>query len=416
MRKIDTDSSMMWPNENAIKFDLNDFNDFLEWATDIGASDIILEVGEPLCLKLDGNINEVSKRIIRPEELIIVLNEVYQPSAANEVGGANPLDFPYAILRSDDSILRFRVNVTACTGPNGSNDGFEIVLRTIPGTPPSHDDLGLEVEIMNTCEFKSGVILVTGPTGSGKSTLLAAILRFLAETKRKHIITYEAPIEFDLKSIPHRIAKVVQTEIPTHVKNFETGVANCLRRAPDYLLVGEGRDRETIEGIIRISNTGHLVYSTVHTNDVATTIPRMADEFQNEAKTASAKLIDSMRMIIHQRLEPKREGGRVALREFLLFNDDIRRHLQICLTQDKDLTNEIKTLVRSDGQSLVSDALAKFKSGDIDLTTYARIVNEVGTADDLKTVPEVIESLYQNGSLTDDEHLEWKEEFNEYGK
>ncbi len=410
-------SDIFWPDEDPIRFTKQHFDEFIQWCFDNGASDIIIESGEVLGAKIHGEVADVGKRLLRYEEVSEILRNIYQSAAPALLKSGEELNFQYSVLRADDTLIRFRVNATACQGALGADEGVELVLRTIPGDVPTYKNLSIENEIMEACNSKYGIILITGPTGSGKSTTIAAMLRMIAETRRVHIITYESPIEFDLKSIPDRKARVIQSEVPANLKNYRIATANSLRRAPDIILFGEGKDKETIAACIRESQTGHLVFSTVHTNNVPMTISRMVDEFEpSERRGTTAKLVDAMRMIVHQRLYPKMGGGRVAIREFLVFTDDMRRHLQMCLLNKDDLGSDIQELLEKHGKPLLRDAQTKFREGSIDLSQYASIVNEVGTLHDMNVVPEVAKDLLSKDVIDQDRFDSWIREYERYGK
>lgn len=387
---------LQWPNEPKMNFMKDNFDDFLTWAFRAGASDIIVEAGEELCVKLNNEIHLVGKKRISYDQLSLILGKIYQPAAAAMLKGGKELNFNYQIMLDDDYIIRFRLNATACLGGRGTSDGIVLVIRTIPGEVPTASQLDIPHDILMATQGDVGIFFVTGPTGSGKSTTLAGIVSEIATTKRKHIITYESPIEFDLKQIPNRLSKVVQTEVPHNLENYRVATANSLRRAPDVILFGEGRDKETIAACILEAQTGHFVLTTLHTNSVALSFSRMADEFEpSERKGVLTKLIDATSGILHQRLYPKLEGGRIALREFLIFTTEIKRHLHVQIANGQDISTELDNLVRSKGQHLLADALNKFTQGIIDLDVYAQIVAEVGNPSDLECVPEIAKSLLE---------------------
>ena len=228
----------VWPNENMLRFSKEDFNDYLIWCSDQGASDILIESGESLGIIKDGSVCDVGRKLLRYDEIIEILCEVYQPASQSLLKSGNDLNFPYSILREDDSLLRFRVNATSVHAGGGAEHGVEVVLRTIPGIVPHYKELGLPDEVIKASQAEYGIVLVTGPTGSGKSTTIAAMMRELAETKAININTYESPIEFDFKSIENRKARIKQTEIPTGLSNYRTAVENSLRRAQKVVLFG----------------------------------------------------------------------------------------------------------------------------------------------------------------------------------
>jgi defect-in-organelle-trafficking protein DotB len=403
-----------WPNEPIIGFNKKDFEDLLEWSFDVGASDIFIEAGETVGLKIHGEIVTVSKKTIGSTQLSEVLSEIYIPAAMSILKDGKELNFKYHILREDGSSIRFRFNATACQGGIGISNGVAVVIRTIAGIVPYYKDLGIQKEIMNASNSDVGILFITGPTGSGKSTTLAAIMREIITTKRKHIITYESPIEYDLKSIENKLAKVVQSEVPENLQNYRLATANSLRRAPDIILFGEGRDAATIGACILEAQTGHFVMTTLHTNNVALAFSRMADEFEAfERKGIITKLVDATTGIVHQRLYPKLGGGRVAIREYLIFTTAIKRHLHIQMAAGIDIGVEISKMVSEHGLSLLQDAKNKFSLGLIDLDVYAQIVTEVGSIDDLNCVPEIAENLLKTKIISQDLYNEWVQELEE---
>lgn len=415
-------SELTWEGEDLRRFTKEKFDEFLLWSFDNGASDIFIEAGAALAVKVDGAVAWVGQRVVSYEEVAEILIEIDQHASPTLIKSGEELNFRYAVLReispTEDELVRFRVNATGCEPNFGSKDGVEIVIRTIPATVPHHKDLGIPEEIIKACDSKFGIMLMTGPTGSGKSTSIAAMLRHVIETRPQHLITYESPIEFNLKSIENPKALVIQTEVPGNLTDYRVATANSLRRAPDILLFGEGRDKETISACIRESQTGHLVFSTIHTNDVSGTITRMVDEFDpSERRGTTAKLIDALRGIIHQRLYPRLSGGRIAIREYLLFTDAMRRHLQMCLLNKDDISSDIRELLVKEGKPLLEDAKSIFRSGNIDLGVYASIVIEVGDTDvDMGIVPEVAASLHSNGTIDKETFDSWIKEYEENHK
>jgi len=398
---------LKWEPRNPINFDRQDFDQFLRWAHSIDASDIMIEGDNALALKYEGQMINVSEYKVTVEELSQILTQIDQPSATSQLVSGEPLDFPYALPIDNGDIIRFRVNATAGKGVLGADFGIEMVLRTIPSAPPTTDQLKVEQEIIDGCDSKYGIVLVTGPTGSGKTTLIGALLRRIIEKFKKHILTYEAPIEFDLKAIPKALSKVFQSEVPDHVKTFDMAISNALRRAPDIILIGEARDKDTIAGCIRASQTGHLVFTTVHTNNVSMTISRMADEFEPaERKGQTSKLVDAVRMIVHQRLVPKLGGGRIPLKEYLVFSEEDRRNLQMRLFEVDDIGSDIQKLVESKGMSLVVDAKKKLREGLISCSTYSTVVRDAGNPEDLSEILDIHEGLSEMG-IVDPSRNEW---------
>ena len=218
-------------------------------------------------------------------------------------------------------LARFRVNIFRQRGT------YAVVMRTIPMVIPSFEDLKLPTQLKDIAALKNGIVLVTGPTGSGKSSTLAAIIRLINETKAYHIVTIEDPIEF---MHPHGKSTIHQRELHSDTPTFALALRAALRQAPKVILVGEMRDRETIEIAMTASETGHLVFSTLHTIDAPKTVERIIGEFPVSEQTAIRnRLAQSFRYIVSQRLLPRKDGhGRVAAIEILKSTMRTRDYVQ----------------------------------------------------------------------------------------
>ena len=204
---------------------------------------------------------------------------------------------------------RFRVNIFSQRG------NYSIILRKLETRIPTFADMNLPEAFHKMAEEKNGIILVTGATGSGKSTSLAALLNEINEHKSVHIVTLEDPVEF---SHPHKMATFNQREMGNDFDTFASGLRAALRQAPKVILVGEMRDRETVEIGLSAAETGHLVVSTLHTVDAGQTINRVIGMFSSEEETQiRIRLSDTVRWIVCQRLLPKEGGGRVAAFEVM---------------------------------------------------------------------------------------------------
>jgi len=217
-------------------------------------------------------------------------------------------DLPYAL----GSAARFRVNIFQQRG------NYSIVLRRLASEIPTVEKLGLPPAMEKMAEERNGLILVTGATGSGKSTTLAAVLNIINEQKAVHVVTLEDPVEF---VHPMKKATFNQRELGTDFDSFASGLRAALRQAPKVILVGEMRDRETLEIGLSAAETGHLVMSTLHTVDAGQTINRMLGMFdKEEERQARQRLADTLRWVVCQRLLPKVGGGRVAALEIMGMN------------------------------------------------------------------------------------------------
>lgn len=277
-------------------------------------SDLNVTVGKPLQVESSGQLVPVP---VEPpvHELTPFQAEVF---ALNVIGGDPRLlrdlvktgscDLSYWLGRK----ARFRVNIFS------QKTNLSTVLRKLETTIPTVDMLGLPPIFNTMAEVKNGLILVTGSTGSGKSTTLAALLNKMNEDKSVHIVTLEDPVEF---VHPHKMATFNQRELGNDYDSFASGLRAALRQAPKIILVGEMRDRVTMEIGLSAAETGHLVLSTLHTVDAGQTINRILGMFdQGEETQVRNRLVDTIRYIVCQRLLPKAGGGRVAALEIMGMN------------------------------------------------------------------------------------------------
>jgi twitching motility protein PilT len=214
-------------------------------------------------------------------------------------------------------------------------------MRVIPPRPPRFEDFNLPDQLRDIVELKNGIVLVTGPTGSGKSSSLAAVIDLINETKFYHIITIEDPIEF---LHGHKNCTIHQRELHSDTPNFALALRAALRQAPKVILVGEMRDRETMEVALEAAETGHLVLSTLHTIDAAKTVERIIGAFpKNEEKIIRTRLSQSFRYIISQRLLPRADGtGRVAAMEILKATSRTKEYIERGESEGKSLLDAME--------------------------------------------------------------------------
>jgi twitching motility protein PilT len=274
-------------------------------------SDLNVTVDKPLQVESSGQLHPVP---IEPniDHLTPFQTEMM---ALNLIGGNRRLTEDLLKTGSCDSSYslqgkaRFRVNIFSQRG------NYSVVLRKLNTRIPTLQDLKLPDIFQQVAKEKTGLVLVTGATGSGKSTTLAALLNEINESKAIHIITLEDPVEF---VHPQKMATFNQREMGTDFDSFANGLRAALRQAPKVILVGEMRDRQTVEIGLSAAETGHLVVSTLHTIDAGQTINRILGMFeQEEQQQIRLRLADTMRWIISQRLAPKVGGGRTALLEIM---------------------------------------------------------------------------------------------------
>ena len=293
--------------------EIPDIDTLLRYAVKDGASDVHLVAGTYPKYRIDGELVPIpgygrlltttTRRILEP-----LLDE--ETSEMFDKDG--DLDFAY----SQPNLGRFRVNMYK---QRGSWSG---VFRQLSSSIPSPDKLGLPRSITDLVKHKRGIVLVTGPTGSGKSTTLASLIDIINTNYKKNIITLEDPIEYLHR---HKMSNVSQREMGVDSKNFASALRASLREDPDVILVGEMRDYETISTAITAAETGHLVFSTLHTIGAASTIDRIIDTYPAaQQQQARSQLALCFQGIISQQLVPRIGGGRVAALEIMLGTDALR--------------------------------------------------------------------------------------------
>ena len=357
-----------WPNEpNRILEE--HFDDLLLWCVSKHSSDTTLQTDRPVYIEVDGTLFPVSRRPLDSADMANILARVYGADALAKLASGRDLDLSYEVRPDRNTRIRFRVNISAIQ--SRGRDSVQITLRALPSLPPTMAELGIEPKIIENWAPRQGLVLVTGPTGSGKSTLLAAGNRMLIEREEGcgKMLTYEAPIEFVYDAVAGPRSLVAQSEIPRHLPSFAAGVRNALRRKPNIILVGEARDRETVGAAIEAGQTGHLVYSTVHTIGVAATVRRMISVFEPSERTERAfAMMETLRMIVTQALVPKIGGGRLGLREYLVFDENVR---EILLDMPiEQWTTETQRLLVRYGQTMEQTSNRAFKNGLIDRRSY----------------------------------------------
>ena len=367
-------SEFLYPQE-PIRLTIDSTNEVLMHCVKLGASDVTLQTGEPVIAEIYGRLRKVTRRRLANTEVGDVLNAIYGPNATSLIMSGKDIDTHYEIRPNRSDRYRFRINGTGCQVEG--HDGIQITARTIPTDPPTLASMNLPQVILDSLTPEQGVVYVTGATGSGKSTLLASIIRSITENAESHrkILTYEAPIEFVFDNVEKISSIVSQSEIPRHLPSFAAGVRNALRRKPRLILVGEARDAETISAVMEAAMTGHPVYTTLHSNNVAETIRRLVITFPAEERQGrTIDIIETVRLIISQRLLPTIDGKRVALREYLIFDEKIR---DILLETDiLEITNRVRKLVREFGCPIEKDAHEKWKAGFISERQYNVIAEQ----------------------------------------
>jgi twitching motility protein PilT len=286
-----------------------------------GISDLIFSPGRPSQIERHGDLIGVQVpgiAVLHPEHTARVACELISGNeqALRALKEQGACDFSYGI----PNCARFRVNVFRQRGT------YAIVMRVIATKIPTIADLNLPSHLSEIANLKNGIVLVTGPTGSGKSSTLAAIINLINETRADHILTIEDPIEY---LHLHKKGTIHQRELHTDTPTFGLALRAALRQAPKVILVGEMRDKETIEIALTAAETGHLVFSTLHTIDASKTVERIVGTFEAGDQAAiRARLAASFRYFISQRLIPKEQGGRLAVLEILKSTMRTREYIE----------------------------------------------------------------------------------------
>ena len=277
------------------------------------ASDIHISPGNPLMLRIDGELIPQSEFILKPTEINGILRPVMTDEQFAQLEEIGELDFAFSV----PGFSRIRANVFRQRGT------YAAALRILSYEVPQPETLGIPKPVVDLTLKRRGLVLVTGATGSGKSTTLASLIEIIANRDRKNIITLEDPIEY-LHS--NKKAIVSQREIGCDTGSYASALRAALRQDPDVILVGEMRDLETISTAITAAETGHLVFSTLHTNSAADAIDRMIDVFPpHQQQQIRIQLAGVLEGVIAQQLMPRSDtSGRVAAFEVLLANSAVR--------------------------------------------------------------------------------------------
>lgn len=343
-----------------------------------GASDVLIQPGYPVCIEVNGNLCAITHRALDDSEVreILILVASRDTAWTDIVAGrsANPryelFDPEVRDARGDRLRHKYRVNASAISYHGQTS--CQIVMRSIPRDPPTYADVGLTPELVGMACPRDGIVYVAGRTGSGKTTTFASIVRYILENDtpiKGNFITHEEPIEFNFQSIASKHSIVVQSQIPTHFANFYEANREAMRRKPGGIMIGELRDEETIRAAVEASQTGHPVFATVHANDVAAVIRRLISRFpEAERATAIYDIVDSARLVIAQRLVPGASGRRVAAREFLQFDDDVRNAL-LDLSEMGRVTSAVRELMVDKGWSFAKEADRLLAAGAINEDT-----------------------------------------------
>lgn len=328
------------------------FAAILQRACDIGATDVLLHAGSPPLLRVEGDL------IAIPEAE--VLSAADTASLVESLLGADGVEVLQRERERDLSFdwadqARFRGNIYFQRG------SMAMTLRRLAVVAPSAEELNLPQSVMSLLLRPKGLILVTGPTGAGKSTTQAAMIDWINRRRRWHIVTIEDPIEYVHQA---KLSVVSQREVGSDTATFASALRSAFREDPDVLLVGEMRDLESMQSVLTLAETGHLVFATVHTNDAATALDRIIDAFDSERHAQiRLQLAASLVGVVAQRLVPRRDGGNVAAFEVMVANSAVRNLIRHGRTAQ--IRNVIATSLRDGMHTLEWSLSSLVASGEI---------------------------------------------------
>jgi len=315
------------------------------------ASDLLLVAGEPPALRVDGAIMRTDGPILDGIDVEQLVEPLLPPHARRQYRETGIADASH----QSPGVGRFRINLHRERGRAAA------AIRRLPSTVPSLASLNLPAGTERLADLPRGLVLVGGATGSGKTTTLAALVDRINQRDARHIITIEDPIEYDHRS---RRSLIQQVEIGIDAPDFPTALRAALRQAPDVIVVGEMRDPETMRIALAAGETGHLVFSTLHTTDVASTLARIPDSFPAERQhTIRQEIAAALAAVFVQSLLPRVSGGRIPAAELLMVGYGARQHIRRNALQH--LHQEI-TITRKDGSFTLEECLAKLvRAGEV---------------------------------------------------
>jgi twitching motility protein PilT len=322
-----------------------------------GGSDLLLVPGAPVCILHEGGVRNLESEPLNGSEIEAIVLPALTPHALQQYRAGQIADSSYRIA----SLGRFRINLHRERGQAAA------AIRALPSKVPQLSDLHLPASVEALSHLQRGLVLIGGPAGSGKSTTLAALIHEINRRDARHIVTIEDPIEYEHT---HVRSVIEQVEIGTDAPDFPTALRAALRQAPDIIVVGEMRDIETMQIAVAAAETGHLVLSTIHTTDVASTVSRVSDSFPVERQnTIRQELAMALTAVLTQILLPCKTGGRMPVAELLMMSYGARQHIrhnalqhlhqEITLTKKKGSFSLEESLVKLVGQGFIDreDAL-----------------------------------------------------------
>jgi twitching motility protein PilT len=341
--------------------------ELLQRSIEASASDIILTVGVPPVLRVNGQLARMELEKISPKDAQRIIYSILTEKQIKHLEENRELDFTYDV----PGLSRFRINV------HFQRSSVAATIRTIPRQVPGFQSLNLPLQLINLCKIDRGFVLVTGRSTSGKSTTLAAMIDYINKERKCHIITVEDPIEF---LHTHNKSVVEQREVGTDTATFGAALKYALRQNPDVILIGEMRDLETISAAVTAAETGHLVFATLHTLSATQTIERIIDVFPaDQQDQIRYQLAFTLEGIITQQLLPSVDGGLVPACEILFVTPAIRNLIR------EGNTHQIGVLLETGSkfgmQSMDQAVLNLYKAGKI---SNSVLVSRISDPDKIK--------------------------------
>jgi len=312
-----------------------------------GGSDLLLVPGAPVCILHEGGVRNIESAPLGGSEIEAIVLPALTPHALQQHRDGQIADSSYRIA----NLGRFRINLHRERGQAAA------AIRALPAKVPQLSELRLPPGVEALTHLQRGLVLIGGPAGSGKSTTLAALIHEINRRDARHVVTIEDPIEYEHA---HVRSVIEQVEIGTDAPDFPAALRAALRQAPDIIVVGEMRDIETMQIAVAAAETGHLVLSTIHTTDVASTVSRVSDSFPVERQnTIRQELAMALTAVLTQILLPCKTGGRMPVAELLMVSYGARQHIRHNALQH--LHQEI-TLTKKKGSFSMEESLVKLVS------------------------------------------------------
>ena len=366
-----------------------ELRELLMFMTKKGASDLHLKPMRPPLLRIQGRLIPIKAKPIKPKEVEEMLFSILTPAQQRKFEQNQAVDLGYGV----PGVARFRCNMYLQRGT------IAAVFRRVPFEIQDVESLNLPSVIETFTDYPAGLVLVTGPTGSGKSTTLAALLRRISQSRACHVVTIEDPIEFLFTDDK---ATISQREVGTDTPTFKEALRNCVRQDPDVVMVGEMRDLETMSTVMTAAETGHLVFSTLHTNSAPQTVDRIIDSFPSDQQDqVRGQLALVLRAIVSMQLVERKEGTeRLPACEIMVNSPKIQKHIE--LGEIKEITEEMESSVSYYRMQTMNQSLIALLAHDV--ITYEQAVRASLDPDDLslrlrKMFPK-IEDRFREGDMS----------------